>query len=144
MHVDHAVSVLHMAVSVSGTRTLWIVEDGQKVEIQQNEGSIYVTSPAGITHGVTYPEYKAKETKCVRAIQLRTHIDNSRAFHALDMHREEALMAVAHALSSCTLRRLLLLQRAHSIRIAEHRGISRGASECAKVRFDSNRLLMSA
>ena len=68
-HFDQPNSVLHMALSLHGSRMVHSMRDDTVTFIRQKSGDIYVTSPHYFIHGVEYPSCKWEER--VVAIQSR-------------------------------------------------------------------------
>ena len=86
-HVDAGNSLLHLAISVRGSRTLHVrgkpcaaegeapVEEGDArkrplTKFAQSPGDVYLSSPNFFPHGVEYPEYPSWEERIV-ALQCR-------------------------------------------------------------------------
>jgi len=72
-HVDTFNSVLHMAVAINGTRTLYLQHlDGDNVvkcASNLDPGSVYLSSPTAFTHAVGHGDLK-RESRIV-AVQCR-------------------------------------------------------------------------
>jgi hypothetical protein len=73
-HRDGVNSILHMALSVRGERSLWY-GDGDRDEVApQKEGNVYITSPFALMHAVEYPPC-TWDTRVV-AVQCRLLMDD--------------------------------------------------------------------
>lgn len=74
LHTDHINSLLHMAVTLNGTRKILFVNindnnrDKQLLDLKQND--VYLTSPTYIPHGIEIPQLDEKDASI--AIQFRT------------------------------------------------------------------------
>eukprot|EP01124_Arcella_intermedia_P035499 TRINITY_DN9063_c0_g1_i1.p2 TRINITY_DN9063_c0_g1~~TRINITY_DN9063_c0_g1_i1.p2 ORF type:complete len:149 (-),score=44.67 TRINITY_DN9063_c0_g1_i1:255-701(-) len=75
LHQDHIFSSLHLALTLSGHRTVGLVtssapsEGYQYLLMHMNPGDIYITTPAGVLHGIEMEEMQGNE--CSVAIQFR-------------------------------------------------------------------------
>jgi len=78
-HQDHVFSSLHMAVTLNGNRTVGFSKsrnsfcDFSEISLQMQSGDIYVTTPAGIMHGVSMDELSQDERSV--ALQCRTLLE---------------------------------------------------------------------
>jgi len=75
-HMDHVFSALHMAVTLNGRRVIGFslsineIKDFREVTLAMQPGDVYITTPAGILHGVSMDELTEDERSV--AIQCRT------------------------------------------------------------------------
>jgi len=75
-HMDHVFSALHMAVTLHGRRSVGFsrsrsdVSDFNEIVLDMQAGDVYITTPAGILHGVSVDELSMNDRSV--AIQCRT------------------------------------------------------------------------
>jgi len=71
-HMDHVFSSLHMAVTINGCRIVGFSLPGgnKEITLAMQPGDVYITTPAGIYHGVEVDELS--EDKRSVALQCRT------------------------------------------------------------------------
>lgn len=73
LHIDNVNSVLHLAISLKGSRTLNIgYPDNHQTQfsLDQSSGCVYLSSPWAFRHGVRFPQQTWEER--VIAVQCRT------------------------------------------------------------------------
>jgi len=78
-HMDHVFSVLHMAITLNGQRIVGFrvgndpldsVKQYTELAIRMQPGDVYITTPAGIMHGISMDELNIADRSV--AIQCRT------------------------------------------------------------------------
>ena len=87
-HVDVENSLLHMAVSLHGTRFLHLSDDDMTPQgrVEMSAGAVYLTSPSSFYHAVEYPECRL-DTR-ILALQCRILVRGENIEHtALNMRR---------------------------------------------------------
>eukprot|EP01097_Dermamoeba_algensis_P008489 TRINITY_DN5686_c0_g1_i1.p1 TRINITY_DN5686_c0_g1~~TRINITY_DN5686_c0_g1_i1.p1 ORF type:complete len:391 (-),score=63.69 TRINITY_DN5686_c0_g1_i1:44-1216(-) len=70
-HMDHVFSCLHMAITLHGERTVGFeVGFNQFLKLPMKPGDVYVTSPAGIIHGISFAKLSTDQRSM--AVQFRS------------------------------------------------------------------------
>lgn len=70
LHQDHAHSSLHMGVTLNGSRIVGFKTPSKILEIEMKKGTVYLTTPSAIFHGVATTKLSAKHRSV--SIQLRS------------------------------------------------------------------------
>jgi len=103
LHLDNVNSLLHMAISLKGSRTLLIgyPDDRHSVQfsLDQSAGCVYLTTPWAFRHGVNWPA-QAWEDRAI-AVQCRTLMtveENKQVFSQISGREEELASCVADVL----------------------------------------------
>jgi len=100
-HMDHVFSALHMAVTLHGERTIGFRIPENEFALLMREGDVYVTTPAGILHGISVDKLGTSDRSV--AVQCRTLLSGE-ATSAWAPHSGKLCLLVTELLEKFTLR----------------------------------------
>ena len=87
VHIDNMNSIVHLALSIKGQRTLHISYPDQhrsQYTRSQKEGDVYLSSPWAFRHGVEHPRQTWEErTIAIQCRTLMTVQENSQAWEEI-------------------------------------------------------------